>query len=284
MGITTIGWTSTIDPDGTIAPGYTANPWMGCVRVSPGCQHCYAESFVVNRFKLPVWGPASTTKRVRTKAAWVNVPRWNKAAKLAGVRRKVFVASLADVFEDHPMLPEWRRDFLTLLERCTSLDVQLLTKRPENVVKMVPEAWLKMWPAHIWVGATAEDRKRMAERSVALRDVPALVRFLSCEPLLEDLGSMDLTGIDWAIIGGESGTGARPFNIEWARNIIRECRKSATAIFVKQFGAVPVTGGGTRIELVDSSHGGDPEEWPKDLRIREFPVVRNAEVSTFALT
>lgn len=257
---------------------------MGCVRVSPGCQHCYAETFVTGRFKLPVWGPASTTERVKTKAAWVNVTRWNKAAKAAGVRRKVFVASLADVFEDHPMLPKWRADFLALLERCTSLDVQLLTKRPENVVRMVPSAWLDSWPAHIWVGATAEDRKRMIERTEALRAIPALVRFLSCEPLLENLGSMDLTGIDWAIIGGESGTGARPFNLDWARSIIEECRKSDAAIFVKQLGAVPVTGGGTRIVLKDSTHGGDPEEWPKDLQIREFPVVKNAETMTFSVS
>jgi len=121
---------------------------MGCQRVSPGCERCYAETLVVGRMgynpesgdarkRLRVWGPPSTSTRVRTSAAtWRNPLVWDRDAKREGVRRRVFCASLADVFEDHPMVAPWRAEALALLERCTSLDVQLLTKRPENIRAM----------------------------------------------------------------------------------------------------------------------------------------------------
>ena len=171
----------------------TANFWMGCQRVSPGCEHCYAETLVTTRMRLPVWGPPKTTERHRTKSAWVDVPRWNRAAKRDGVRRKVFVSSLADVFEDHPAVAPWRMEALHLLERCRNLDVQLLTKRPQNIMRMVPAHWRAAWPDHIWIGTTVEDQRRVEERIPHLLGVPARVRFLSCEPLLE---SVDLTRLD----------------------------------------------------------------------------------------
>ena len=122
---------------------------------------------------------------MRLKSAWRDVPRWNESARRDGVRRRLFVESIGDFFEDHPMLTEWRAEALDLLARCTSLDVQLLTKRPENVRRMVPEAWLRAWPSHVWVGTTVEDQKRADARIPELLKVPARVRFLSCEPLLE---------------------------------------------------------------------------------------------------
>lgn len=165
---------------------HTWNPWMGCQRVSPGCEHCYAETLVTGRLRLPVWGPPKTTGRKRTSAATWKLPmRWHRAALKAGVRQRVFVASLADVFEDHPDVASWRAEALAILAQCTALDVQLLTKRPENVRRMVPEAWLKDWPRHVWIGTTVEDQKRADERCSELLKVPAAVRFLSCEPLLE---------------------------------------------------------------------------------------------------
>ena len=275
MGESTgIGWTH-----------HTANFWWGCRRVSPGCEHCYAEHLAVVRRKLPVWGPPSTTGRERKKGVWKDVPKWNAAAKADGVRRRMFVSSMADVFEAHPQVAPWRAEALDLLADCDGLDVQLLTKRPENIRAMVPAAWLESWPAHVWVGTTVEDQKRAEQRIPHLLAVPAAVRFLSCEPLLEavdldpprcpycrDGGEVQLldagahfihwcvrcdseachgmwldacadarqAGINWVIVGGESGPGARPFDLAWARSIVAQCDAADVAVFVKQLGARPV--------------------------------------------
>lgn len=266
MGETTgIAWTD-----------HTWNPWMGCQRVSPGCAACYAETLVTGRMGLPVWGPPSTTARKRTSTEnWKNPGRWHRAALRAGVRRRVFVASLADVFEDHPDLVPWRAEALAILAQCTALDVQLLTKRPENVRRMVPASWLENWPAHIWIGCTVEDQRRADERIPELLKVPAAVRFLSCEPLLEavDLSRWLVSGVvcpecdgygedvstgetcercssgvgpgervSWVIVGGESGPDARRFDLGWAESVLRQCRDSGTPTFVKQLGTRP-TGG-----------------------------------------
>lgn len=263
MGESTgIGWTH-----------HTANFWWGCQRVSPGCEHCYAEHLAVVRRKLPVWGPPSTTGRERKKGVWKDVPKWNAAAKADGVRRRMFVSSMADVFEAHPQVAPWRAEALDLLADCDGLDVQLLTKRPENIRAMVPAAWLESWPAHVWVGTTVEDQKRAEQRIPHLLAVPAAVRFLSCEPLLD---AVDLTSwlvpeaerehdayhnsgycygdshaqlsqaaeaaprLGWVIVGGESGPGARPFDLAWARSIVAQCDAADVAVFVKQLGAQPV--------------------------------------------
>lgn len=258
MGQTTgISWTH-----------HTANFWIGCQKVSPGCEHCYAEHDTPTRTRrakgLELWGPPKTTPRDRTKGAWKDVLKWNRDAERDGVRRRLFVSSLADIFEDHPMVAPWRAEALALLESCTSLDVQLLTKRPQNIRAMVPSAWLTSWPAHVWVGCTVEDQKRAAERIPHLLAVPARVRFLSCEPLLEAvdlrayLGGMarhgreghaahcdgscfDLPSVQWVIVGGESGPDARPFAVEWARSIVAQCRAAGVPAFMKQMGDRPTT-------------------------------------------
>lgn len=292
----------------------TANFWAGCMKVSPGCANCYAEALVTTRMQLPVWGPPATTPRQRLKSAWVDVPRWNRAAARDGLRRKVFVSSLADVFEDHPDVTRWRAEALALLERCTSLDVQLLTKRPENVLTMVPPHWRESWPAHIWVGTTVEDQARAEQRVPHLLEIPAPVRFLSVEPLLE---RVDLThvatqrhagappaeivingllgfcgatssedtpaarGIQWVIVGGESGPHARRFDLGWAREIVAQCREAGVAVFVKQLGARAVEEPDRprdaplpfrALRLRDRA-GADPAEWPDDLRVQQFPGV-----------
>jgi protein gp37 len=177
MGITTgISWTD-----------HTANFWFGCMKVSPGCTNCYAETTVTGRMRLPVWGPPKTTDRKRAKGVWKDVRRWNDAARVDGARRRMFVSSLSDIFEDHPMVAPWRMEALALLEELTNLDIQLLTKRPENVRRFVPRAWMEgMWPRHIWIGTTVEDTRRAVERLpelLALTQAP--IRFLSMEPLLE---------------------------------------------------------------------------------------------------
>lgn len=306
---------------------HTANFWMGCARVSPGCEQCYAESFVTKRMRLPVWGPPSTTERKRTRSAWRDVPAWDRAAKRDGVRRRLFVSSLADIFEDHPQVAPWRAEALALLERCTSSDVLLLTKRPQNIRAMVPPAWLDAWPAHVWIGTTVEDQKRADDRIPELLKVPARVRFLSCEPLLEavDLEAAfavyDRHGepsgprcnadgspaISWVIVGGESGPGARPFALEWARDIVAQCREAGVAVFVKQMGDNAIDSDvvevlnhdGTSVAYRRPSSdpdkllaearsrgrvlrpmcvtglgraGADPSLWPEDLRVQEFPT------------
>lgn len=273
---TGIGWTD-----------HTGNFWGGCVKVSEGCANCYAEALVVRgRMQLPVWGPPSTTARHRFKGAWEEVKRWDRAAGRDGVRRRLFVSSLADIFEDHPQVAPWRAEALTILASLRHLDVQCLTKRPENITRMVPPAWLAPgeWPAHVWVGCTVENQRRANERIPELLKVPARVRFLSCEPLLEDLGDLDLSGIDLVILGGESGPGARPCDVRWIRRVMAQCREQGVSVFVKQLGAnVPTTEwGGGRLPQVDERggartwalrdpKGGDPAEWPEDLRVRELP-------------
>lgn len=302
---------------------HTANFWMGCQRVSPGCEHCYAETLVTGRMGLPVWGPPKTTTRQRAKAVWKEVPRWNEAARRDGVRRRMFVSSLADIFEDHPVVAPWRAEALDLLARCTSLDVQLLTKRPENIRRMVPEAWLRAWPSHVWVGTTVEDQKRANERIPELRKVPARVRFLSCEPLLgpvnldpmfcdlcgrteaqlcddhewsegngngwcnacehelatgwclDPCADEEQPGINWVIVGGESGGKARRFDVTWARSIMAQCRDAGVAAFFKQMGDHATMGGNTEHDRLrfKGHHGADPSEWPADLRVQEFPAV-----------
>ena len=285
---TQIGWTD-----------HTFNSHIGCQRVSPACGGakgvggCYAEALVTGRMgynptsadprrRLTLWGPPSTSTRQRTSPTnWRNPVKWNAAAKAEGVRRRVFCASLADVFEDHPDLPAVRADLWPLIEACGSLDWQLLTKRPENILAMVPPAWLDVWPAHVWVGTTVEDQRRANERIPHLLAVPARVRFLSCEPMLEaiDLTRLDIfkgegwtkslpgepatyydalrgsglrpswTGVSiettssaiaWCIVGGESGPGARPFDLAWARSIVAQCDAAGIPVFVKQLGAQPV--------------------------------------------
>lgn len=281
---------------------HTFNPWLGCVRVSPGCEHCYAEARVVTRMKLPVWGPAATTPRKRTSVEnWKKPLTWDRAAAKAGTRARVFCASLADVFEEHPSLDAWRTELFALIERTPHLDWQLLTKRPQNVRKMLPATWLASPRPNVWLGTTVEDKLRARQRVLHLIETPAALRFLSMEPLLEavDVTSISLWEpqdendplavldalrghvhgpddvmpgrIEWVIVGGESGPGARPFNTGWARSLVAQCKTSGTPVFVKQFGARPFDGAGT-VALRDS-HGGEMDEWPADLRVREMPAV-----------
>ena len=201
---------------------------------------------------------------------------------------------MADVFEDHPELGHWREHLWRTISATPNLDWQLLTKRPENLRRFLPPLWTTAPNTNVWLGTSVEDRPAL-ERVEALRDQKAPVRFLSAEPLLEDLGTINLRGIDWVIVGGESGPNARPCDLEWIRSIVAQTKAAGVACFVKQLGAKPyrkchgctctadevryATGGGpfgaamacdSALRLV-ARKGGDPEEWPEDLRVREFP-------------
>lgn len=276
---------------------HTFNPWWGCSRVSPGCEHCYAEQLATVRRKLPVWG-VNADRKPMSEAYWRQPIKWNRDAKRAGERRRVFCASMADVFEvlrGQPGLTMAiaRLRLCSLIEQTPWLDWLLLTKRPENVLKLVP--WgcsgdakhLRPWPSNVWLGVTAEDQRRADERIPILLSIPARVRFVSYEPAL---GLVDFSealksrtravhdpGVDWIIVGGESGSKARPFDLAWARSTVRQCHAAGVACFVKQMGSNTVRGpsgapddGGDRFEWADPK-GGDPSEWPEDLRVREFP-------------
>lgn len=214
---------------------HTFNPWWGCARVSPGCNHCYAESFA-KRYGHDVWGKGGDRRFFGDKH-WSEPLKWNAAAEKAGVRAKVFTASMADVFEEHPALPPQRERLWTLIERTPWLAWQLLTKRTENVLLMVPTTWLEPggWPAHAWIGATVEDQVRARTRVGHLRRLPAPVRFLSCEPMVGPVAP-DLEGIQWVICGGESGPGARPMDPQWARSLRDQCAAAGVPFLFKQWG------------------------------------------------
>jgi protein gp37 len=243
---------------------HTWNSWWGCVKVSPGCKFCYAERDS-NRFGFNLWGPNSERRFFGDKH-WNEPLKWNRLAESEGNRRRVFCASMADVFEDHPQLPEQRRRLFDLICKTPWLDWQVLTKRPENALQMMVEAGLYTCAnpnlphpqPNLWIGCSPCDQETADESITHLLKVPAAIRFLSCEPLI---GPMDLSGvlsgIDWVIIGGESGSSARPCEISWIADIIAHCRRENVPVFVKQdFGRYP------------GSQGRIPDE----LWLKEFPL------------
>lgn len=247
----------------------TFNPWWGCARVSEACQHCYAESWA-KRFGVE-WGKKAERRTFGDKH-WNEPLRWNRQADAAGVRRLVFCASMADVFEDHPELPPERERLWELITATPALTWQLLTKRPENIMGMVPEAWLDGWPSNVWAGTTVETQRWAEERLPHLLEVPAPVRFVSCEPLFGpvDLGLQvdhrcherdhittdvwfqcldcstedrivdwtypDGFQIDWVIAGGESGPKAQPSNPDWFRSLRDQCEAASVPYLFKQWG------------------------------------------------
>ena len=215
---------------------HTFNPWWGCTKVSPGCKHCYAETFS-HRIGQDIWGPRAE-RRFFSDAHWRDPLKWNAEAARAGVRRRVFCASMADVFENRAELNPHRERLWQLIADTPSLDWLLLTKRPDRILKSVP--WGSIWPTNVWAGVTAENQLWARRRIPLLLELPAAVRFLSCEPLL---GALDLTQwltgsrrVDWVIAGGESGHKARPMNPEWARKLRDQCRASGVAFHFKQWG------------------------------------------------
>lgn len=294
---------------------HTFSPWWGCTKVSDGCAHCYAET-VADRFRPGLWGPRGR-RRVVGEATWKQPLRWNRAAARDGVRRRVFCGSMCDVFEKLPFEhPDWRGLFdarqrlWKMIVGTPYLDWMLLTKRPANAFLLLP------LPRNAWLGVSAATQAEADERIPILLQVPAAVRFVSAEPLLSDIDlfafldtplrnqSLDALmpgnphhrtpGIDWVIIGGESGPRARPCDVEWIRSLVRQCRDAGTAAFVKQLGscseehraierfeaftadakaAYPVAP--SRMVVSNRFHdraGADPSEWPDDLRVREWPT------------
>lgn len=218
---------------------HTFNPWWGCLKVSPGCEHCYALT-LSKRFGHDIWGPAKTTSR-RTfgEKHWAEPLKWNAEARTNNHRKRVFCASMADVFEDHPQVYDARLRLFNLIDETPNLDWLLLTKRPENIMGMLDD-WAVHFPQNIWIGTSCEDQQRADERIPHLLKVPARVRFLSCEPLLGPIKLDPWNGghadIHWVIAGGESGPGARPMHPDWARSLRDQCSAAGVAFHFKQWG------------------------------------------------
>lgn len=245
---------------------HTFNPWIGCQKVSPACDNCYAEALMDIRYGQVEWGPGKDRKRTGAQN-WNKPRKWNREADAFeaehGRPQFVFCASLADVF-DNAVPGEWREDLWNLIRETPRLVWLLLTKRPQNIAKMLPDDWGDGWP-NVWLGATVEDQKRADQNIPFLLSVPAARRFLSCEPLL---GPISLTNLDtmhfrgaedidclgglakdwcgqtvgrvpsihWVICGGESGAGARPMHPDWARSLRDQCAGADVPFFFKQWG------------------------------------------------
>jgi len=236
---------------------HTFNAWVGCTKVSPACDNCYAETWS-KRSGLVQWG---NHPRRRTSAAYWQQPlKWNKRAEAEGVRRRVFCCSLADVF-DNQVDPQWRVDLWSMIDATPSLDWLLLTKRPQNIAGMMPVWWEGDVPGNLWFGTTVENQEEANRRIPILNTVPAAVRFLSCEPLL---GPIDIPAacesewargkpvlIHWVIAGGESGPHRRPMDLAWMRSLRDQCARSFVPFFAKQYDKV--------------------RPLPDDLIVREFP-------------
>lgn len=225
---------------------HTVNFWWGCAKVSPACEHCYALAMAARwKADLVKWGPLGA-RWIRRKAAIEARVAAGKGPR-KGTPPRIFVNSMSDTFEDHPALDEPRALMLSLIASLPGANWLLLTKRPQNARRMVPFRWLTDWPAHVWIGTTVEDQEHAEERIPHLLDIPAAVRFLSCEPLL---GPLDLTSwigdllqrppsfgeIHWCIAGGESGPGARPMHPDWPRSLRDQCAAAGVPFFFKQWG------------------------------------------------
>lgn len=276
----------------------TWNPWQGCAKVSAGCTNCY-----MFRDKARYGQDPETV--VRSKPPTFNAPhKWEREAAAAGRTDLVFTCSWSDWFikEADP----WRDEAWAIIRRTPHLTYQILTKRHGRIEKCLPSDWGDGYP-NVWLGVSVEDQKTAAQRVPVLLSVPARVHFLSMEPLLGpvDLSALELEpvcdeedscgepvtlnvfgrdahcgctveggeplameSLAWVIVGGESGGHeARATDPAWVRDLVTQCRDNEVPVFVKQLGSV-----WARANKARDSHGGDLDEWPPDLRVREFPT------------
>lgn len=216
---------------------HTFNPWWGCTKVSPGCKHCYAETWA-RRLGKDFWGNKAA-RRELSAAYWKQPLAWDAAAEATKTRSRVFCASMGDVFEDRRDLDARRQRLWQVIESTPNLDWLLLTKRPEMVAKLAP--WTTAWPRNVWLGSTAENQRWLDKRMPSLLAAGARTLFLSCEPLLGPLDlrawvSSDGRLVDWVIGGGESGHGSRPMNPEWVRILRDQCLELGIRFHFKQWG------------------------------------------------
>lgn len=311
MSETTIEWTRNADG----SEGKTWNPMRGCSLASDECSHCYAQS-IARRFS----GPGKPFEGlINGHGKWNGVmqqaPTHTLYAPLTWRKpTRVFVNSMTDLFHENAPF-EWIDRTFAVMALCPRHTFIILTKRAgrmreylsQNIVgpRVRGVAWEMLghlgkyrhddvigrpWPLPNVILGVSVGRRAFLSRIDDLRETLAVVRMVSFEPLLEDLGPVELGGIGWAVVGGESGSEARRFDVAWARDIVQQCKDTGVAAFVKQLGARPTWNGCAgadehwppNTERVDNGNGyweirlrdrkgGDWEEWPADLRVREFP-------------
>lgn len=242
----------------------THNFWIGCTEVTDACDNCYART-LAERYGWAVWGNGEP--RYLTSLANRRKPlAWDKTALTElGRKRRVFSFSLADVF-DTEVPEEWRTDFFQLVHQTQNTYWQFLTKRAS-----VPRRYAGQYDADkVWLGTSLGSDKDM-HMAYEIVKAPALLHWISYEPAIGPLNVYDLPEqIKWLVIGGESGHGARPFNIEWALSAVEACKDLGVSVFVKQLGLHPKLNGVPY--PVSDSHGKILSEWPEALRVQEFPL------------
>lgn len=290
MATTSIEWTR--GDDGT--PGAVWNPTTGCDKVSDGCTNCYALT-MAKRLKGMGQAKYQNDGDPRTSGPGFGLTVHPDALSipLGWVKpRRIFVNSMSDLF--HARVPrEFVARVFAVMAATPQHTYQVLTKRTSRMAALLSKSdfyaevrqalrdhhgmsevdafgtdRFPLWNG--WLGTSVEDQKQALLRVPALKVTPAAVRWLSLEPLLGPVDLGDCAGIDWAVIGGESGAGARPMDEAWVRSLIEQCRAVGVPVFVKQMGEAWAKQHG------GSKKGGSPQYWPEDLRVREYPVVRAA--------
>jgi protein gp37 len=244
----------------------TWNPVRGCTKISPGCKHCYAETFA-ERFRGVKGHPYEQGFDLRLVPEKLAEPlRWRRS-------KMIFVNSMSDLFHDE--VPDNYIVAVTQVMVAAQWHTyQVLTKRSERLRKLLnTKLRFAAEQPHIWWGVSVEDKKYGLPRIEDLRNADAKVRFLSVEPLLEDMGKLDLRGIDWMIVGGESGAGARPMKKEWVLSLRDQCNQSSVPFFFKQWGGVRKAKAGRRLE------GRTYDEFPSRVR---HPILSAVDCASIA--
>jgi protein gp37 len=254
------------------------NGWVGCTKVGPGCDLCYAEATNIRFAKGANWG-AGAPRKLSSDGYW-NLPlHWNKAALKSGKRHLVFCASLADVF-DNEVPQEWRDRLWAVMKATPALTWQIVTKRIGNAKKMLPADWGDGYP-NVWLLATVVNQEELNRDLPKLLTTPATIHGLSVEPLLAPIDlakAADINpetahlwldtdrvyGLDWVIVGGESGRRARPFQQKWALDIMRDCEALGIAFFFKQAGS-------NCVDATYTGKGDVKEEWPAYFQNQQWP-------------
>lgn len=239
---------------------HTFNPWWGCEKVSEACAHCYAESWAKRTGFPNLW---SGERRFFSDKHWREPLKWNAEAEKLGVRYRVFCASMADVFDNHPAVTSARMNLWELIRGTPNLDWLLLTKRIGNVERMVPGSWLLEFPRNVWLGISVIDQNEFDRDVPKLRKLNPRVRFLSVEPMLGliEPWRVRLEGIHWVICGGESGSHARDLDANLPRKLLGHCRQAQVPFFFKQGSQA---NWGPAFDMMES--------FPADLQVREYPI------------
>ncbi|MET9209893.1 phage Gp37/Gp68 family protein [Streptomyces bacillaris] len=235
----------------------TWNPTTGCDRVSAGCDNCYALT-LSKRLKAMGSPKYQNDGDPRTSGPGFGLTVHPQALTMPlkwRTPRTVFVNSMSDLF--HARVPlDYVRQVFEVMASTPQHTYQVLTKRARRLRQVANRL---QWPENLWMGVSVESVKELP-RVEDLRQVPAAVKFLSCEPLIGPLPGLEVSGIDWVIVGGESGSGARPMDLAWAGDIVKTCQASGTAVFVKQLGS-----------CWNKAHHKDIDQFPSALRVREYP-------------